>query len=180
MNSIPDAEDDRSSSARRQQLRREALRRAGVTQAALAERIGVSRQSVGLVLADHHRSRRVEQAIADAAGMDVAELFPPEVVQAVELASPTDLVHEAADDATLERAGAAPAQIVASPDTPAVEIESRLTAELRRIAEELFLAIAEHALAADRPVVRAAAAALRELGPRVVVGPAGTTERPLR
>lgn len=49
-----------------------------------------------------------------------------------------------------------------------MELERRATAQLRALAEEIFLAMAGQGLAADRPVVRAAAAALRELGPAAV------------
>jgi transcriptional regulator with XRE-family HTH domain len=139
--------------------RRAALRASGLKQAELAARIGVSRQSVGLVLAGHHRSRHVEQAIADAAGVPVEDLFPP----AVGAAPPAG--RELPGDATRIVGGtvAVAGQLQVPPPLRAGDLERRVADEVRRIAQDVFLAIAEGALRPDAPIVRAAAAALREL-----------------
>ena len=137
------------------EFRRAALRRVGVSQADLAARIGVSRQSIGLVIADHHRSRRVEDAIAEAVGVDVAALFPPS--RAVAASSSTG--GEPERDSTSPQ----PAEVEPTPGDATVELEDGLAAELRAIAERVLLAIADRRLAADRPIVRAVAAAIREL-----------------
>lgn len=159
------------------QRRRELLRRSGATQAAVAARAGVSRQSVGLVLAGHHRSRHVEQAIADVCGVAREELFPGAGADGV-VGAGADARASGARVAATPHAGAGP------PNAPAVALgaraepgegvaaaevglspfEERVTAELRRIAEEVFLAVAGEGLGPRRPVVLAAAAALRELG----------------
>jgi transcriptional regulator with XRE-family HTH domain len=164
-----------------QERRREALRGAGVTQAQVAARLGVSRQSVGLVLADHHRSRRVEQAIADACGLDVETLFPREPAVERPEARPAPASAPAWLDAPAAPVRAAAAPVLARP-TPlqptsaqpanapmAQRVDERdlaraLEVELRRAADAVFLAMAEQGLAADHRAVRAAAAAVRELG----------------
>lgn len=175
-----------------QERRKAALRQAGVTQAELAARIGVSRQSVGLVLADHHRSRRVEQAIADAAGIPVDELFPgaggganaaignasgveprPAVVHAAELASAAGSAPNAAAGATatfdsiphnsLDSTRAPAAQASFEQTVVARHLEQRVDSTLQEIAQDLFLGLADRSLAPDAAVVRAVAAALREL-----------------
>ena len=149
--------------------RRDALRRSGVTQGELAARAGVSRQSIGLVLAGHHRSRHVEQAIADACGLRPEEMFGGGSATAA--AAPAMPVASArgtaVDGPTGPRSTARveSTQPIAGPRETATELERRVAAQLRALAEEIFLAIAGQGLAADRPVVRAAAAALRELGP---------------
>ena len=137
------------------ELRREALRRAGLSQADLAARIGVSRQSVGLVIADHHRSRRVEEAIAAAVGVDVGALFPTTRVPASdELTEPVPTRSLA-----LPEPGEVPGR---EPDIPQ-DLTEPLVADLRAVAERVLLAIADGRVAADEPIVRAVAAALREL-----------------
>lgn len=161
------------------QRRRELLQRSGVTQVALAARAGVSRQSVGLVLAGHHRSRHVEQAIADACGVAREELFPVgagggtgaghEVVAAAAVgarAAPSrdPAVEPPAGPAVAPGARAEPGERVVAAAVAVSPFEERVTAELRRIAEEVFLAMAGQGLATNSAVVRAAAAALRELG----------------
>ena len=159
------------------QRRRELLQRSGVTQATVAARAGVSRQSVGLVLAGHHRSRHVEQAIADACGVLREDLFPAgdgaaaagrvPAGTAVGLSSsvPRDSTPEPRPvSAVASDARDEPGELVAAVEVAAVPLEERVTAELRRIAEEVFLAVAGEGLATSSPVVRAAAAALRELG----------------
>jgi transcriptional regulator with XRE-family HTH domain len=149
-----------------QQRRRELLRAAGVTQAEIAARIGVSRQSVGLVLVDHHRSRRVEQAIAEACGAPVEELFPAERV------APRP-GHDGVDEAgkvTEPPPDGREATRVAVPDPVAPaedrtpELAYRIEAELRRIAQDVFLGMVEQGIPPEHRVARAAAAALRELG----------------
>ena len=135
-----------------------ALRAAGITQAELAARLGVSRQSVGLVLADHHRSRRVEQGIADACGIAVDDLFPasaPETRREPPDSEKTAGGHGVARDTR-------PQPVVASRvDDP--HLESVLIAELRAVADQVLIAVAAGDLAADRTIVRAAAAAVRAL-----------------
>jgi transcriptional regulator with XRE-family HTH domain len=48
-----------------------------VQQIALAEQLGVTQSHISQVLSGDRRSPRVEQAIADAFGMPVEEVFPP-------------------------------------------------------------------------------------------------------
>lgn len=147
--------------------RREAMRRSGVTQAELAARAGVSRQSIGLVLAGHHRSRHVEQAIADACGLRHEDMFGGggSAVAAAPAAADARagaVIEPAASGA--DGRGEEPQPVVDSTES-GTELERRAAAQMRALAEEIFLAIAGQGLAPDRPVVRAAAAALRELGP---------------
>lgn len=137
--------------------RLEALRRAGVTQASLAARIGVSRQSVGLVLADHHRSRRVEQAIADACGEDVEALFPSTTP------TPTRSARGDAGPGDLEPGIGGAAQVLVPAAGAAGEIESDVEATIRRLSDRVLLALADGRLGADSPAVQAVAAALRLL-----------------
>ena len=143
----------------RRARRAEALRAAGITQAELAARIGVSRQSVGLVLADHHRSRRVEQAIADACGVAVAELFPS--AEAPPRARETG--GRGGDPGAREGARDTESQAVATRQVAHADLERDLNAELRAIVDRVLIAVAEGDLPADRPIVRAAAAAVRAL-----------------
>ena len=137
--------------------RTSALRDAGFTQAQLAARIGVSRQSVGLVLAGHHRSRRVEQAIADACGATVGELFPyaaPRALHDVEVGSA---------GAGRERARGTEAHPAAMTQAAPSDLESVLNGELRALADRVLIAVAAGDLDSHRPIVRAVAAAVRAL-----------------
>jgi len=59
--------------------RKAALMEKGVTQAQIAATLGISEQQVSQVMnceRTERRSRRVEQAIADAIGKPVAKVFP--------------------------------------------------------------------------------------------------------
>jgi hypothetical protein len=127
----------------------------------------VSRQSIGLVLAGHHRSRHVEQAIADACGLRPEEMFGGSVTAAA-TATPAASVRGTPPGGTAgprSDARVETTQPVVDLRETATELERRVAAQLRALAEEIFLAIAGQGLTADRPVVRAVAAALRELGP---------------
>ena len=141
--------------------RRESLRRVGLTQAELAERIGVSRQSVGLVMANHHRSRRVEQALADAVGLPVVRLFPDETIGQERVGGGAPARTEAPDARAGEASRDAPA--ATPPSRPAEDVEGRVARELHALGRVTFLALAEGHLSVASPVVRAVAAALREL-----------------
>lgn len=57
--------------------RKAALAGVGLTEAALARRIGVSRNTVNLAVLGRNRSPRIRGAIAEAVGQPVTELFPP-------------------------------------------------------------------------------------------------------
>lgn len=56
--------------------RKAELMRRGVTQTAIAERLGVHLSHVGHVVNDRRRSVAVEQAIAEAIGKPVKKVFP--------------------------------------------------------------------------------------------------------
>lgn len=55
--------------------RKDALYMAGYTQTMIAERLNVSKNAVSLVIRGGIRSRRIEQAIADACGVPRRRLF---------------------------------------------------------------------------------------------------------
>jgi hypothetical protein len=57
-------------------LRKAALAAVGHTAASVARELGISRQTVGLVVADKATSARVEEKIAEITGRPRAELFP--------------------------------------------------------------------------------------------------------
>lgn len=54
------------------------LMRAGITQADIARRAGVSRQAVYIALKNGRPMPRVKQAIAAALGLTVDQVFPPQ------------------------------------------------------------------------------------------------------
>jgi DNA-binding XRE family transcriptional regulator len=56
--------------------RKVGLMRVGLTAADIARELGVSRQTVSLVLRDKVQSRRIQTAIANAIGKPVEHLFP--------------------------------------------------------------------------------------------------------
>jgi lambda repressor-like predicted transcriptional regulator len=53
-----------------------ALRKRGVTQADIARRLGVSKTTINYVITGKMQSRRVAEAIAEAAGRPVKALWP--------------------------------------------------------------------------------------------------------
>ncbi|MFQ5779148.1 MAG: transcriptional regulator [Nitrospiria bacterium] len=59
--------------------RRIAMLRRGITQARIARELGVSGATVSLVVGGRMKSRRVEEAIADALGISRAVLWPDRV-----------------------------------------------------------------------------------------------------
>lgn len=52
------------------------MMRAGITQAAIAKRIGVQRQTVYMVINGRAVSHRIRQAIAESVGMDLKRIWP--------------------------------------------------------------------------------------------------------
>ena len=56
-----------------------ALRMKGVTQARLADRLGVARATVSMVISGASRSGRIQQAVADVLGLPQNEIWPDRV-----------------------------------------------------------------------------------------------------
>ena len=53
-----------------------ALRESGVTQVEIARRLDVTEMAVSLVVAGKRTSHRIREAIAEAAGLDIKEIWP--------------------------------------------------------------------------------------------------------
>jgi len=53
-----------------------ALKKNGITQKAIAQKLGVSEMSVSIIIHRHRTSDRIMRAVADAIGRDHRQVFP--------------------------------------------------------------------------------------------------------